>query len=136
MIVVDTCIVTHLYNETELTSIAQEVLEINPHWHLPSTWREEYSNVLAKLFRKSNCKQEDVLRLFQSTCDELKNCEHIVDTIEALHLAIHYQISVYDAHFVVLAEQLDTWLITEDAEVLKKCKNRAVSMQGFIKKSS
>ena len=48
---------------------------------------------------------------------------------------MHVPISVYDAHFVVLAEQLSTWLITEDIEVLKKCPKRALSMLDFISQS-
>lgn len=136
MIVVDTCVITHLYNETDLTTIAQKVLSINPHWCLPSTWREEYANVLTKFSRKSTCKQEEIINLFLSTCEQLQSCEHKIDVLDALHLAIHYQISVYDAHFLALAEQLDTSLITEDAEVLKKCKTRALSMKDFIKISA
>lgn len=132
MIVVDTCVITHLYNNTQLTNTAQKVLEVNPYWCLPSTWREEYANVLAKFSRKNSFSSEEVLNLFSSTCDQLKDFEHKVNTAAALNLAIRYQISVYDAHFVVLAEQLETFLITEDYEVLKKCKHRAMSMQDFI----
>src|SRR5260221_14108847 len=117
MIVADTCILVHLFNSTELTARAQKVLEINSDWYVPTTWREEYANVLAKLYKKSKCKPQDVLALFQTTCDAFQNREYKIDTKEALGCAMHYQISVYDAHFVVLAEQLSTWLITEDVEI-------------------
>jgi predicted nucleic acid-binding protein len=132
MIVVDTCIITHLFNTTELTALAQQVLEINPDWHTPTTWREEYANVLAKLYKKSNCMPQDVLSLFQTTCEALQNRQHRIDTKDALISAMQFQISVYDAHFVVLAEQLSTWLITEDIEVLKKCPKHAVSMRDYV----
>lgn len=132
MIVADTCILVHLFNSTELTARAQKVLEINSEWSIPTTWREEYANVLAKLYKKSKCKLEDVLSLFQTTSEELQNREYKISTKDALECAMQYQISVYDAHFVVLAEQLNTWLITEDTEVLKKCPRRALSMLDFI----
>lgn len=132
MIVVDTCIIIHLFNTTELTALAQQVLEINPDWHTPTTWREEYANVLAKLYKKSKCKPKEVLELFQKTFEELQNREYKIETKDALECAMQYQISVYDAHFVVLAEQLNTWLITEDLEVLKKCPKHAISMLDFV----
>lgn len=132
MIVVDTCIVIHLFNATEYTRLAEQVLDINSDWHIPTTWREEYANVLAKLYKKSKCKPEDVLELFQTTSNEFQNREYKVSTKDALSAAMQYQISVYDAHFVVLAEQLSTCLITEDIEVLKKCPKLAISMLDFI----
>lgn len=135
MIVVDTCIIIHLFNTTELTSLAQQVLEINPEWNTPTTWREEYANVLAKLYKKSKCKPKEVLELFQTTSEELQNREYKIETKDALECAMQFQISVYDAHFVVLAEQLSTWLITEDVEVLKKCPKRALSMLDFVSQS-
>jgi predicted nucleic acid-binding protein len=136
MIVVDTCIIIHLYNSTELTALAQQVLEINPEWHVPAIWCEEYANVLAKLYKKTKCKADEVLTLFQTTSEELKNREYKIETKNALECAMQHQISVYDAHFVVLAEKLNTWLITEDIEVLKKCPERALSMHDFILQSS
>lgn len=131
MIVVDTCVIVHLYNETELTWAAQKILSANPYWCLPSTWRVEYANVIAKLFRQNPCKEENVLKLYLSTCEQLEECECEIDTSQALRLALKYKISVYDAHFVALAEQLETQLITEDIEVLKKFK-QAIAMKDFI----
>lgn len=136
MIVADTCIIVHLFNSTDLTSRAQQVLEINSDWYCPTTWREEYANVLAKLYKKSKCSPENVLSLFQTTSEQLLHRECKIRTKDALECAMQYQISVYDAHFIVLAEQLNTWLITEDIEVLKKCPKRALSMLDFISYSS
>jgi predicted nucleic acid-binding protein len=132
MIVVDTCIIIHLFNATELTFQAQHLLEIDSDWHVPTTWREEYANVLAKLYKKNKCSPQSVLELFQQTCDQLQNREHSVQTKDALECALQYQISVYDAHFVVLAEQSDSTLITEDIEVLKKCPKIARSMRKYL----
>ena len=63
--------------------------------------------------------------------DQLKNCEIIVDTKRALEISIKYKISVYDAHFIVLAIDFNTLLITEDKEILKKCSDLASSMHNF-----
>lgn len=134
MIVVDTCIVTHLFNETSMTLIAQRVLDTNSDWHIPSIWKEEYANVLLKLSKKNKTNPQKVLDLFQYTLNEMQDLEHVVETIEALDCALRYQISAYDAHFVVLAEKLNTHLITEDLEVIKKCPNIALTMLDYLSK--
>ena len=53
MIIADTCLVFHLFNETLLTAKAQEILNKDSQWKLPVLWREEYANVISKLARKS-----------------------------------------------------------------------------------
>ena len=52
MIVIDTCIVFHLFNETSLNSKAQKLIEKSPHIILPPIWQEEYANILVKESRK------------------------------------------------------------------------------------
>jgi predicted nucleic acid-binding protein len=132
MIVVDTCIVTHLFNQTEMTHVAQELLGKNPYWCIPTLWREEYANVLVKLLKKSKVTANQVVELFESTCAHMKDFEYRIETVEALRSAIEYQISVYDAHFVALAKQLDICFVTEDREVVKKCEGCALTMREYL----
>lgn len=132
MIIADTCLVTHLFNETALTHVAQKILEKDPHWILPSLWQEEYANVLSKLARKEHRPIEEVIDHFNYTVDELKEFERPVDDKKALRVSIENKISVYDAHFVVLAIQFETLLITEDVEILKKCPHYSIGMDAFL----
>lgn len=133
MIIADTCIVFHLFNETALTSYAQKVLDKDPYWILPPLWREEYANVLSKLARKEGRSIDEVIDHFDYTVEELKNCEINVETKKALTISIEYKISVYDAHFVVLAMDLNTLLVTEDKEIIKNCPNLALNLHDFLK---
>lgn len=132
MIVADTCIVVHLFNETNLTSIAQKVLEKDSHWLLPLLWQEEYANVLAKLARKERKPAQEIIKHFNHTCHELKNFEVQVSNEKALKVSIELNLSVYDAHFVCLAFEHGTVLITEDKEVLKRCPHAAINMLDFL----
>jgi predicted nucleic acid-binding protein len=134
MIIADTCLVFHLFNETLLTGIAQKILDKDPFWFLPSLWREEYANVLSKLARKEKRTAKEVIHHFNYTVDELKNGEIVVNTRKALQISIEYKISVYDAHFIVLAQDLNTLLVTEDKEILKNCPKLSVNLQNFLKK--
>ncbi|MGA8165290.1 MAG: type II toxin-antitoxin system VapC family toxin [Waddliaceae bacterium] len=132
MIVVDTCVLTHLFNETEHTKLAQKILEIDSSWIVPIIWQEEYANVLSKLARREKRGYQEVIGHFEDVLNQLSSCEKYVDNREALKTSLQKKISVYDAHFVTLAQSFDVLLVTEDQEVIKRCSKMAVSMKEFI----
>ena len=132
MIIADTCLITHLFNETAHTQTAQKVLKKDPCWILPAIWQEEYANVLSKLARKERKPIELVLGHFQYTVEQLKGSQLAVSNEKALRISIEYKISVYDAHFVSLAMDYNALLVTEDKEIVKNCPRHAVTMQNFL----
>ena len=134
MIIADTCLVFHLFNETLLTASAQKILDKDPYWILPPLWREEYANVLSKLARKEKRVIDEVISHFDYTVEELKNCEVNVDTKKALKISMEYKISIYDAHFVLLAIDFNTLLVTEDKEILKNCPKLTSSVKDFLER--
>jgi len=134
MIVADTCLIVHLFNETVLTEVAQKILKKDASWILPPLWEEEYASVLSKLARRESRDINEVIEHYNSVLDELKGSEIFVDVRKALKISIDYKISVYDAHFVALALDFDANLVTEDKEVLKNCKSVACSMHDFLDK--
>jgi predicted nucleic acid-binding protein len=133
MIVADTCLVSHLFNETEFTKIAQAVLKKDSRWLLPKLWQEEYANVLSKGARKEKRDTDEVIEHFAYTVETLKGGEVSIDIQKALKLSIEYKISVYDAHFISLAIDFNISLVTEDKEILKNCPDIAVSMKDFVR---
>lgn len=132
MIVADTCVVFHLFNETELTEKAQLCLSQDSEWILPSLWKEEYANVLSKLARQQHMNTKDVVEHFLYSVNELIGNEKYVAVDDALRVSIQYKISVYDAHFLCLALNHNIPLITEDKEVLRKCPSIASNMHKFL----
>jgi predicted nucleic acid-binding protein len=133
MIVADTCLVVHLFNETLLTDIAQNIQKKDASWILPPLWQEEYANVLSRLAGKESRDVHEVIRHFNDVLDALRGAEIAMDSRKALKISIEYKISVYDAYFVGLALDFDVKLVTEDKEVLKNCKTIACSMHDFLK---
>ncbi|MES2272576.1 MAG: type II toxin-antitoxin system VapC family toxin [Chlamydiota bacterium] len=134
MIVADTCLIFHLFNETLLTLSAQEIFAKDPYWIMPSLWKEEYANILSKLARKEFRQLDEVIHHFNYTVEGLKNCERSIEAQKALKISIESKISVYDAHFIALAMDFDTVVVTEDKEILKNCPDLAISLHGFLKK--
>lgn len=131
MIIADTCLIFHLFNETSLTFSAQEILDKDSCWIFPPLWKEEYANVLSKLIRKEHRALDEVVDHFNYVLEELKPSEVIVDIRNALEISIEHKISVYDAHFIALAKDYNTILVTEDREILKNCPNISLSMSSF-----
>ncbi len=104
-----------------------------PIWIFPPLWKEEYANVLAKFARKdSTLTEEKIVLHLEYTIAELEKHERNVVLSDALQLAIRRKISVYDAHFVQLAVDFDILLVTEDQEIIKKCPDKAMSMNAFL----
>ncbi|HNA63069.1 MAG TPA: type II toxin-antitoxin system VapC family toxin [Rhabdochlamydiaceae bacterium] len=91
------------FNETQLTTVAQQIQKKDPAWIVPSSWQEEYANVLSKLARKESKRASDVIKHFNHVLDELRGAEIVVDPRKALKISIEYKISVYDACFISLA---------------------------------
>ncbi len=73
-----------------------------------------------------------MLSHFEYTLAEFGNYERKVNLSSVLRLALRCKISVYDAHFVQLAIDNQMALVTADQEVIKKCPDRAISMQNFL----
>jgi len=132
MIVVDTCIIVYLFNESDFTLQASHILDIDSEWIFPPIWREEYANVIVKMAKSQNVSEAAVLNHFQKTIDQLEPNERSIDIIDAIKTAFKMNISVYDAHFVSLAKEMEAILITEDRELIKKCPGIAISMKEFV----
>jgi predicted nucleic acid-binding protein len=132
MIVVDTSVVFPLFNEMEGTRAAQKVRDKDAVWALPPLWKDEYANVLVKLSRKLKIDWGVVHQNYQTVLVALRPCEAVVSLEQALRLAFERRLSFYDAQFAWLAQEHNTWLVTEDLELLKRIPDVAVSMEGFL----
>jgi predicted nucleic acid-binding protein len=134
MIVIDTCIVFHLFNETSQNLKAQKLIEKSPHIILPPIWQEEYANILIKESRKNLIPRSSLLDNYDNVVDQLAPHEIVVNKKEAFRIALEANISSYDAQFVELAARYSIWLVTEDKELIKKNSRIAISMEDFLLK--
>lgn len=132
MIVVDTCIAFHLFNESDCHEMAEELLENDPIWIIPPIWQDEYGNILTKMAVKEKRSAIEVQAHYLEMLQHLKNNEVIINKSDALQLAITKKISFYDANFVALARYKNVWLVTEDREIVKKCPEYAMTLNQFL----
>jgi len=131
MIVVDTNVIAYLMMEGKKTGLAQQTLNRDSSWALPSLWRHEFLNVLATYVRHGGTGIEEAVEIWQKTTLIFSTGEREVDMPQALRLAGQYNISAYDAQYVALAVDLGTLYVTEDQQILKSFSGLALSLQEF-----
>ncbi len=119
MIVVDSNILAYLYLPSEYTEQAEALLEREPEWAAPLLWRSEFRNVLAGYIRRKKITFEQACGLQNEAESLLAGNEFQVDSQAVLELVGDSDCSAYDCEFVVLANRLDTKLVTVDKKLLR-----------------
>jgi len=133
MIVADTNLVSYLLIAGEHTNNARRVWERDSEWALPSLWRSEYLSVLTTSVRADVLTREQALTAWHAGIRLFGKAEHDPDGESVLAAALTYGISAYDAHFVVVAKDLNVLLVTGDRALQKACRSIAVLIADFGK---
>ena len=133
MIVVDTNILAYLYLDTPQSQQAEQLYAIDTCWCAPILWRSEFRSVLSLYLRKTLLSREDCLLIFQQAEAVIGANEYNVATSVVLNLLQTSDCSAYDCEFVVLAQELDTRLITSDKQILRAYPQRAQSLETYLK---
>ncbi|RMH35879.1 MAG: VapC toxin family PIN domain ribonuclease [Nitrospirae bacterium] len=119
MIVADTNLIASLYVEGQRTLEAEAVLQKDPMWAVPLLWRSEFRNTLVGLLRKKELDYEEAMEILGHAEQWLKDLEFGVVSSAVMQLARDSGCSAYDCEFVSLAHNLETWLITNDRQLLQ-----------------
>jgi predicted nucleic acid-binding protein len=133
VIVVDVNVVVHLLTASARHALAKALWEQSSSWCLPTLWRHEFLNVLVTLCREGYLSREDAVELWDRAISLFASSEIEVDWPAALRTALDHRISGYDAQYAMLAERLDTVLVTEDLRLRKAFPKRCLSLEQALK---
>lgn len=131
MIVADTNLLMYLYVEGQRTEESEAVLRRDPVWVVPLLWRSEFRNGLIGLVRTGALQLDDALVMSQEAERWLTGREYSVVSRQVLTMASQSGCSAYDCEFVVLAQDLEVPLVTNDRKILKAFPAVAVSPSAF-----
>lgn len=131
MIVADTNLISYLLIAGERTDQARRIWRRDPVWIMPPLWRSEFLNVLALSVRASLLRADRARASWRRAADLFRSSELEPAASAVLDTAIRLDISAYDAHFIVVAEQAGVHLVTNDRELLDRCPELTVSMAAF-----
>ncbi len=117
MLIVDTNVVVYLLIQGDHTTAAQKLYSRDPDWRSEAFLLVEFTNVLASsvaMERMTLALAQDSLAKIMALFDgKLARVAHPL----VLAIAARYRVSAYDAHFLALADQLGSHLITQDARL-------------------
>lgn len=132
VIVVDTNLIGYLYLESKHSPQVEHVLRQDADWVASLLWRSEFRNVLARYLRKQWLSLAETRRLMDEALRMMEDREYEVDSNRVLRLVADSTCSAYDCEFVALAQELGTFLVTLDKEILKDFPTVAVSVDTFL----
>jgi predicted nucleic acid-binding protein len=136
MIVVDVNIIAYYIIEGERTNEVAKLRHVDAEWMLPAFWNIEFQSILWKYVRVGGMPAEQALSLLDRAISIVSENEVSPPVDKTLRDALSLGITVYDAQYVSLANQLGVPCITEDKALLKACPGLAVSMHDFIRDNS
>lgn len=111
-------------SETADRFFAQLAVDPPVQFYVPDLFYVECANILWKYVWRFNYPAEDA----RQNITDLRNLAlTVVSTADiigpALELALKYEITVYDASYAALAEQISVPLVTADMTLVRKLKN-------------
>lgn len=128
MLVVDTNVVVSLLLNGPFSEQARALYAADPDWRSEAFLMTELANVLASQFKLRDMPLPDALDLL-SRADALM-ADGLVEIPHgaALTLATQLGVSAYDARYLVVAQRLQTRLVTEDAKLRRKAPDLTCSI--------
>jgi predicted nucleic acid-binding protein len=131
VIVVDTNLIAYFFIQAEYTDLAERVFQKDPQWTAPILWRSEFRSVLVKCLKDGFFTFRDAVQIMGEAEALMAAGEYTVGSLEVLRAASSTDCSVYDAEFVVLAQELVVPLVTMDKQILKDFPETAVHLVRF-----
>ncbi len=134
MIVADNTLISYFTIEGEHTDAAVAVRRTDPEWAAPLLWRAEFLNVLWLHVRQGEFGVDLAIQHIDLAEDVIGGRCYDVAQVEVLRLAVASGCTAYDAHYAVLAQQLEVPLVTHDTELLDTFPDTAIHPEHFVER--
>jgi predicted nucleic acid-binding protein len=117
MVVVDCNVLAHLLIDGVETPRARALLEQDADWHSDALVLIELCNVLATAMRTRGLSPTSASAVLTQAQGVIDAGLHGAGHHETLDMAARHKVSAYDARYLVIARDLDSPLVTEDARL-------------------
>lgn len=117
MIVVDVNIIVNLFIEGEHSTAAAELYEQNDQWHCPDIWLHEMTNVMSTYVKHGGLSQKKGEQILNNAMAYFLDTTFSMPMTDVLKCSFKYNISTYDAEYIVLAKMNKTRLVTVDKKL-------------------
>ena len=131
MIVADASLLAHLLIPSPDSALAEAVYRKDPEWSAPVLWRSELRSVLLKHMRHSGMKIELAKAVVEKALLVIRDRETPPPNLAVLEAALFFNVSAYDAEYLVVARQLGVPLLTFDRKLQQAAPELAISPKAF-----
>jgi len=132
MIVADATLIIHFSMPGSKTEHAEAVRRKDPTWAAPPLWEYEVLNVIWTYVHFKDLPLTQALEHWEVAQDLIGERTYQMAPTEVLRLAAQSGHSAYDCQYVAVAQQLDAWFVTSDADVLATFPETAISPDDFL----
>lgn len=128
MFVVDTNVLVGLLVEGPFSGLARALYAADPDWRSEAFVMTELANVLATQIRLRDMPLTDALDLLARAAAVMADGLDEIGHAAALSLAAQRKVSAYDSRYLVVAQRLQTRLVTEDAKLRERAPDLTCSI--------
>ena len=119
MIVVDVNIIVNLFIEGEHTTAASDLYKQDDQWCCPDIWLHEMTNVMSTYVKHGGVSQKKAAQILNNALAYFLDTTFSISVTDVLNCSLKYNISAYDAEYIVLAKSNKTRLVTVDKKLNK-----------------
>jgi len=131
MIVADASLLAHLLIPSPDSALAEAVYRKDPEWSAPVLWRSELRSVLLQHIRHSGMKIELAKAVVEKALLVIRDRETLLPTPAVLEAAVFFNVSAYDAEYLVMARQRGVPLLTFDQKLQQAAQVLAIAPDAF-----
>jgi len=132
MIVVDVNTLAYLWIPGEMTELAEQALERDPHWVSSILWRSEFRNVLAGYLQRGDLSRNVSDRCLNGAELQLAGHEYLLPSDLVMEKVAVSTCSAYDCEYAALAEDMSATLVTSDQQILSEFPELTMSLKSFV----
>ncbi|MBC8322468.1 MAG: type II toxin-antitoxin system VapC family toxin [Candidatus Marinimicrobia bacterium] len=119
MIVVDVNIIVNLFIDGEHSPAATDLFEQDDQWYCPDIWLHEITNVMSTYVKHGGLSIKKADQILNNAIAYFLDSTFSMPMTDVLKCSIKYNISAYDAEYIVLAKINNTQLVTVDKRLNK-----------------
>jgi len=124
VIVVDANVIASAYTRVQGHAAARQALDRDEDWRVPSLWRVEYLSALRWAIFELGATLDAAEMAYKDAVELFGHRELPVAARRVLELSsLKRKLSVYDAHYLVLAHELGCPVVTEDQKFAAAAKD-------------
>jgi predicted nucleic acid-binding protein len=126
MIVTDANVIIYWATDSPHASQVEQLRQYDPDWRTVPLWRYEFASAMVTMIRAKVMSESAALKALDLAAELMTPREHAVPQAEVLAAALRYDISAYDAQYIVLAELSNAKCVTADAPLARKTPKTSV----------